>query len=101
MAMMDYEKRWVYHGSLTTPPCSPFIFWNVMRRVMPIRQDQFDAFKAMLSHHEDLVGNVVNNRNIQPIVSQNVRYVGAMFLSSKTTLIFAIVSSVIGYIVYA
>jgi len=44
MALVNYESRWVYHGSLTTPPCSPFIYWNVINKVYPIKQEQLDLF---------------------------------------------------------
>jgi carbonic anhydrase len=44
MNLANYEDRWVYHGSLTTPPCSPFIYWNVIRRVLPIKLADLEKF---------------------------------------------------------
>ena len=48
MKLVNYEARWTYHGSLTTPPCSPFIYWNVIRRVFPIKAAELEKFKEML-----------------------------------------------------
>jgi carbonic anhydrase len=37
MAAIDTNNRWVYKGSLTTPPCSKLIYWNVVGKVYPIK----------------------------------------------------------------
>lgn len=37
MEMVDLENRWTYKGSLTTPPCSTNLYWNVVRTVYPIK----------------------------------------------------------------
>jgi carbonic anhydrase len=34
---INTNNRWIYKGSLTTPPCSKSIYWNVMATVYPIK----------------------------------------------------------------
>ena len=36
MMLVDQGDKWVYKGSVTTPPCARFVYWNVMRTVYPI-----------------------------------------------------------------
>jgi carbonic anhydrase len=31
MMMVDMTNRWVYKGSVTTPPCARFVYWNVVK----------------------------------------------------------------------
>ena len=37
MAMLDTNNRWAYKGSLTTPPCSKTIYFNILYKVYPIK----------------------------------------------------------------
>lgn len=37
MMMVDFNDRWTYKGSVTTPPCARFVYWNVLRKVYPIK----------------------------------------------------------------
>lgn len=37
MAFVDTSNRWVYSGSLTTPPCAENLYWNVVKTVYPIK----------------------------------------------------------------
>jgi len=48
MMMADMDNRWVYKGSVTTPPCDTFVYWNVVRRVHPLKKKHLDLFKAIL-----------------------------------------------------
>lgn len=48
MMMADMLNRWVYKGSVTTPPCDTYVYWNVVRRVYPIKQKHLDQFKNQL-----------------------------------------------------
>lgn len=36
MEMVDSENRWIYKGSVTTPPCGRFVYWNVLSTIYPI-----------------------------------------------------------------
>jgi carbonic anhydrase len=48
MTMVDMDNRWVYKGSVTTPPCDRMVYWNVVRKVYPIKQKHLEAFKEQL-----------------------------------------------------
>jgi hypothetical protein len=43
---VDWNNRWSYSGSLTTPPCTVNVQHNVLRKVLPIKQEHVDAIKA-------------------------------------------------------
>lgn len=38
LSLVDTENRWVYRGSVTTPPCAENVYWNVMSTVYPIKE---------------------------------------------------------------
>ena len=40
MNLIDTSNRWIYKGTLTTPPCTGNVYWNVVRKVYPIKQAQ-------------------------------------------------------------
>ena len=42
MELVDMNNRWAYKGSVTTPPCSTFVYWNVLSTVYPIKQEHLD-----------------------------------------------------------
>jgi len=46
MRLNSTQERWSYKGSLTTPPCTETIYWNVMHTVLPIKQKHLDLFKG-------------------------------------------------------
>jgi carbonic anhydrase len=45
MELVDFSNRFVYQGSLTTPPCRTLIYRNVLSTVYPISQKHLDQFK--------------------------------------------------------
>ena len=61
--MVDTSERWVYKGSVTTPPCATTVYWNVVRKIYPLKQKNFDQFKAQMAR-DDLP---TNYREIQTI----------------------------------
>jgi carbonic anhydrase len=60
------ETIYRYDGSLTTPPCSEGVKWNVSAQIMGVSKTQLDAFEAVYSG---------NNRPVQDL---NGRKVGAI-----------------------
>lgn len=44
MTMLDFENRWVYEGSLTTPPCTRRAIHQVVDRVLPIKKAHYDGY---------------------------------------------------------
>jgi hypothetical protein len=63
MMMFDTTDRWVYKGSVTTPPCKTLVYWNVVRKVYPLKQKYLDQFKKQMAR-----GNLITNyREIQTV----------------------------------
>ena len=42
---LDTDQRWVYKGSVTTPPCATTVYWNVLNRVYPIKPEHFLLYR--------------------------------------------------------
>lgn len=64
LTIVDAHERWTYIGSLTTPPCSTKVQWNVVKQVYPIKEKHLKLFQDQLGRQEkyDLVekGNFRN-----------------------------------------
>jgi len=56
-----------YHwaGSLTTPPCSENVDWNLFKTSVPVCERQVETLKAALGRTQD--GITINNRVVQPL----------------------------------
>lgn len=48
MQMVDMNNRWVYKGSVTTPPCAENVYWNVLSTIYPIKAEHLALFEAQL-----------------------------------------------------
>lgn len=46
MNMVDFKNRWVYKGSVTTPPCATYVYWNVLSTIYPIKAEHLALYKA-------------------------------------------------------
>ena len=65
MMMVDTENRWIYKGSVTTPPCDTYVYWNVVQRVYPVKQKHVDLFKQQLARGKlDVIGNYRETQQI-------------------------------------
>ena len=53
MMMVDMNNRWVYKGSVTTPPCAQGVYWNVLSTIYPIKAEHLALFTAQLDRGEE------------------------------------------------
>ena len=67
MEMADFNNRWVYKGSVTTPPCNINVYWNVLSTVYPIQERHVTQFKAKLDEGTAGLSTLGNNREVQEI----------------------------------
>lgn len=95
MKMNNFASRWVYTGSLTTPPCSVGVYFQVVDRVLPISQRHYDAYIKQQREYvqqaytladgadKHKIGNFTQGRRLdvtgnwrvtQPIDNHNVTY---------------------------
>ena len=72
MNFVDGNDRWVYHGSLTAPPCNPTVYWNVINYIFPIKLVEYKRLVTMMEAKKSQVGSLNNNRPIQKVVNQNI-----------------------------
>lgn len=59
----DYYK---YEGSLTTPPCSETVRWNVFKEEVEVSKNQINSFRKLYS---------MNARTVQPLGSREVQII--------------------------
>jgi carbonic anhydrase len=69
---LDLTSRWNYEGSLTTPPCTEFVNWNVLTTVMPMSQAQLTDYLAQFP--ADFIGNA---RDVQPLGDRTLTYINS------------------------
>jgi len=66
---LDTGNRWVYKGSVTTPPCAKLVYWNVLNKVYPISERHLFLYKQHLVNRPTKKNNYVdytgNYREIQ------------------------------------
>ena len=70
MMMVDNKNRWVYKGSVTTPPCATYVYWNVLREVYPISDKHLQQYLAQLDRVQGL-RSTGNWRAIQKLDKQD------------------------------
>lgn len=56
MRIANFANRWVYTGSLTTPPCSVGVYFQVVDRVLPISKKHYDLYiKQQREYLQDVI----------------------------------------------
>jgi carbonic anhydrase len=73
-----------WNGSLTTPPCTEGVSWNLLKRPSFVCQAQLDRMVASLKGMQDGVG--VNNRVVQPLNARVLKASTAAPSSARDTL---------------
>lgn len=48
LGMVDFNNRYTYLGSVTTPPCATYVHWNVLSTVYPISEKHLKQFKKQM-----------------------------------------------------
>uniref|UniRef100_A0A7S3IKH9 Alpha-carbonic anhydrase domain-containing protein n=1 Tax=Strombidium inclinatum TaxID=197538 RepID=A0A7S3IKH9_9SPIT len=76
MRHIDWSHRWIYRGSLTVPPCSHYVYWNIIGTVYPIKKTVVEAFNKKLNRAGlDTTGKNGNYRNVNKALNLDVFYV--------------------------
>lgn len=74
LANVNMANRWVYSGSLTTPPCYENVYWNVIQTVLPIKKHHFDYYYQTLQSKADPASKAAtfgNYRTPRPATSHH------------------------------
>ena len=79
LSRVNFEKRWVYRGSFTTPPALEGVMWNIIDDVQYMKSKTLRLFKNSNFQHprgdsrcDTCAGN---NRVLMPINDRTVYYV--------------------------
>ena len=81
MMMADMENRWIYKGSVTTPPCHRYVYWNVVKTIYPVKQKHLDLFKKQLARGDG--GKLVTQGNWREVQPVDLHDVGVVHNSMK------------------
>ena len=97
MEIIDWIHRWAYKGSLTIPPCEQYVYWNVLKKVYPIKKEHVENFKKKLAGVDvDIKGLNGNWREIQTGYNKDVVFIG----KSSATKILASMATFAATLVY-
>lgn len=71
---LDLGNRFVFRGSLTTPPYSEFLLWNMVPKVVKINEETLKLFRHQLTLNDGET-NVLwgePNRDVQPVNGRKI-----------------------------
>jgi len=77
MDVLDYEDKYIYIGSGTTPPCALFVQRQVLHRIYPIEFKYVFYVKERFKRKKEEVGALTNIRGIHPVNGHQIYYIGA------------------------
>ena len=103
MMMVNTKDRYVYKGSVTTPPCATTVYWNVLTTIYPIKAEVLTNFKKQLARKDGL-DTTGNWREIQKLDSKHMPKIikaggqGAGVPVLIAFLIFFVILSVVGWV---
>lgn len=82
MASINSNNFWMYDGSLTTPPCTEGILWNMMQQAVAISPHHLRAMKARYTENDGFANCLAeenhthctggNNRVTMPLKGRKV-----------------------------
>ena len=61
---VNFSRYWSYRGSITTPPCTEGVKWNVVKKVYPISAAQLKEFTDPMTGADLFTCGKGNNRKV-------------------------------------
>ena len=52
--MFNFQHRWIYKGSDTTPPCRGGVYWNILKDIYPITGSVRSKIADKLQKHQSM-----------------------------------------------
>ena len=90
MEILDFDDRYMYLGSETSPPCFMISHRQNIRPIYPIEYKHYYYYRENLLEHEDEMKSKYNSRAIQPALGNDMVYIGALRLLISTSLILSV-----------
>jgi carbonic anhydrase len=75
---LDLTKIFHYEGSLTVPPCTENVEWNIIDDPLPISKEQLAMFTRKWSGNPEFAKGRGNNRKAQLLHSRKIYYLGSL-----------------------
>ena len=69
---LNFNKRYIYKGSLTTPPYSEALLWNVLAEPVGLHADIIQLFENHLKLGDTNPRVSLQNRSLQPLNGRDV-----------------------------